>query len=163
MDTLHYRLRRPASGNTSPPDVESSRFAGCTIGATGNHFAQMGLGIVPVPGHGPSLSDAVGGLGRGTAQEVAHFWAWRGLQVTHFSARVRVCVSSRGGCRLPVAMLSIHAIFVVAFATSVLSQTGNMKAPFSLVCRGHVSVVGAVLQGGRPSREGPLGDRRKPS
>ena len=33
LDTLHYSLRGPASGNTSLPDVDSSRFAGCTSGA----------------------------------------------------------------------------------------------------------------------------------
>ena len=33
QDTLHYSIRGPASGNTSLPDVDSSRFAGCTSGA----------------------------------------------------------------------------------------------------------------------------------
>eukprot|EP00959_Pyramimonas_sp_CCMP1952_P081966 1712520-Pyramimonas_sp.AAC.1 len=32
LDTLHYSIRGPASGNTSLPDMDSSRFAGCTSG-----------------------------------------------------------------------------------------------------------------------------------
>ena len=33
LDTLHYSILGPASGNTSLLDVDSSRFAGCTSGA----------------------------------------------------------------------------------------------------------------------------------
>ena len=85
LDTLHYSLRGPASGNTSLPDVDSSRFAGCTSGARTITSSRGLLGAC----WGPP-----GGL---LGASLGFFWTfWGPLPPPSFSYSLPIIPSSAG-------------------------------------------------------------------